>query len=569
LPGGGGSAIVTVAPLQAVNVTPATALGVVGGGEQFTATGVFANGQTQDLTSLATWSSSDQTLATVGNTGGATARGIGTPTVTASFQGVSGSATFNVVPVASIAIAPAAPSLVPNSTLQLSATGTLADAASTQRGLTSLALWSSSNPAVATVNASGLVTAQAAGAATITATFQGVSATVPVTVLAPTSVAVTPAQATALPGGTVQFSATGTFVNGSTQDLTRQVAWSSGNGAVATIDAQGIATAVGVGSAGITATLAGVSGSATLAVARVTSLAVSPASPTVGVNGKVQLSAVGTLSDGTTMDLTQEVDWSSGNTVVATVGNAAGSKGLVTGSAVGSAPVTARLTGLSGTASDTATVTVTQSAPTTAGTALVTNFGSNSVSVVDAATNRVVSTLPVGAGPRGIAVNSATGRAYVVNSGSNTVSIVNVAAGSSTQVAVGAGPWGVAVDAAANRVYVTNSFGNTLSILDGATGATIATVAVGSTPRGVAVNPGINRVYVANSGGSSVSSVATASNAVTVFAVGNAPWGIAVRPATGRAYVTNSGSGTVSVLDTVGGRVVATISVGGRRRGWR
>ena len=81
-----------------------------------------------------------------------------------------------------------------------------------------------------------------------------------------TSITVTPANPTILSGATQQFTATGTYSDGSTQNITGPVTWASSNTAVATVTSAGLATAVNPGSAAISATLAGVTGSTTLTV---------------------------------------------------------------------------------------------------------------------------------------------------------------------------------------------------------------------------------------------------------------------------------------------------------------
>ncbi|MGZ6005541.1 MAG: galactose oxidase-like domain-containing protein [Candidatus Saccharimonadales bacterium] len=81
-----------------------------------------------------------------------------------------------------------------------------------------------------------------------------------------TSIAVTPTSPSIAVGATQQFTATGTYSDSSTQDLTNQVAWTSEKTAVATISASGLATGVSAGSTTISAALGGVSGSAALTV---------------------------------------------------------------------------------------------------------------------------------------------------------------------------------------------------------------------------------------------------------------------------------------------------------------
>ncbi len=147
-------------------------------------------------------------------------------------------------------------------TQQFTATGSFDD--SSTADLTSTATWESSNTAVATVDASGLATGILAGTATITATQDGFSDTASLEVTAPptlTSILVTPTSATIEKGQTQQFTAMGSFNDGSTADLTSTATWASSNIAVATVDTSGLATGItGIlaGTTDITATQDGV-----------------------------------------------------------------------------------------------------------------------------------------------------------------------------------------------------------------------------------------------------------------------------------------------------------------------
>ena len=148
------------------------------------------------------------------------------------------------------------------------------------------------------------------------------------------SIVVTPSSAT-IPnaGGTAQFQATGTFVNGKNgaqnmQNLTDQVTWTSSVTSVATINATGLATAVGEGTTTITATggNGGINGTATLTVSssttgNLTSLTIFPANQNVTLTGQtVQYIAIGTFTGAEPIqDVTNQVTWSSTNPNVATI----------------------------------------------------------------------------------------------------------------------------------------------------------------------------------------------------------------------------------------------------------
>ena len=276
--------------------------------------------------------------------------------VTASGGGVTHSAIvgLNTLPsLATIAVTPPNPSIIIGHTQQLQATGTYSD--NSTKDMTSQVIWTSGSLSVATINSGGLATGSTAGSSLITATLSGVSGTTVLTVLPPvlSTIAVTPPNPSIIAGHTQQFKATGTYSDNSTADLTNQVIWTSGSLSVATITSGGLATGNTAGSSLITATLNGISGTATLTVtsAPLVSLAVTPASPSIGAGATQQFKATGTYSDNSTADLTNQVSWASGSLSVATIT----SGGLATGNTAGSSLITATLNGISGTATLTVT----------------------------------------------------------------------------------------------------------------------------------------------------------------------------------------------------------------------
>jgi len=264
---GAASLTVPAHSLVSISVTPATPDIAPGTNQQFVATGTYLDGSTQDLTASAAWSSSSTTVATIdASTGKATANIAGTTTITAAFGGKSGSANLKVTNLQSIAITTTSSSIAAGTVQQFTATGTLSD--STTQNLTSFVTWSSFPTTVATIDATGKATAVSAGTATITAALGGIQGTFTLTVNPATvqSITVTPATPSSAVGSTQQFTATGTLSDSTTQDLTAAVVWNSSPTSVATIDATGKVTTVGTGTATITATLGGISGSTTLTV---------------------------------------------------------------------------------------------------------------------------------------------------------------------------------------------------------------------------------------------------------------------------------------------------------------
>lgn len=371
-----GSATLTVtnAALVSLAVTPTTASIARGTHQQFSATGTFSDGSTQDLTSAATWTSSATAIATVttsGSRGDATGVAVGTSTLTASVGTISGTATLNVTAatLVSIAVTPnGTGAAAKGTTRQFTAVGTYSD--SSTQNLTQSAAWSSADPTVATVSTAsgtkGLATAVKAGATRITAAVGAVTGSFNFTVTGAvlTSLSVAPSNPSNALGTTRQFTVTGTYSDGSTQDLTSAVTWSSSDTGVATISngagTKGVANTLTAGSSTITATepLSGLASSTTLTVtnAVLTSIAITPNTASIVETTFGQYTAVGTYSDGTTQDLTATVTWASSDETVATVSNAAGSQGQAQGVAAGSTSITATL---SGTTSNAAALTVT------------------------------------------------------------------------------------------------------------------------------------------------------------------------------------------------------------------
>src|SRR5436309_8160385 len=236
-----GTAAVTVTPatVASVTVTPTPATVPVGQTVQLTATPKDANGNV--LTGrVVTWASNNTAVATVGSTGLVSGVAQGQATITATSETKSGTAAITViqVPVASVTVTPATPTVFLGQTVQLTATPKDANGnVLTGRVVT----WASNNTAVATVGSTGLVSGVAQGQATITATSETKSGTAAITVIQVpvASVTVTPATPTVFLGQTVQLTATPKDANGNVLSG-RVVTWASDNTAVATVSSTGL-----------------------------------------------------------------------------------------------------------------------------------------------------------------------------------------------------------------------------------------------------------------------------------------------------------------------------------------
>jgi uncharacterized protein YjdB len=128
--------------------------------------------------------------------------------------------------------------------------------------------WQSSNPGVAAVSDGGILTALAPGTATISATYQGVTGTLAVTVANVAVTSITFYGTTSVTrGATAQLTATATYADGSSHIVTNLVVWQSLNADIATVSSSGLITATSTaGTATITATYLGVTGSVAITV---------------------------------------------------------------------------------------------------------------------------------------------------------------------------------------------------------------------------------------------------------------------------------------------------------------
>jgi uncharacterized protein YjdB len=166
-----------------------------------------------------------------------------------------------------VTVIPATPSMVVGSTTQFSAVGLYEDGA---KQVLQHPTWSSSNVTAVLVDSNGMAKAVSAGSATITAVSAAESGSTTATVvISPvTSLAVAPLNPSISKAAqpTQQFSATATFADGTVQDITNSVTWSSSNTAAATITNTGLATAIAAGVTTIKAVSGNINNSTTLTV---------------------------------------------------------------------------------------------------------------------------------------------------------------------------------------------------------------------------------------------------------------------------------------------------------------
>lgn len=248
-----GKCIVTVMPVAVRSITLNTSSCNLNGGETFQLSANILPSNAANKTLL--WSSSDFSVASVDENGLITAVGNGEAAVTCSAMDGSGISavcyvTVSSIPVSAITLNQTSCYTDYRNIVQLRATVSPTNASVTN------VVWTSSNNNIATVDDNGLVTAQGKGKVTITCTAcdnSGVSATCEVTVscVYPLSFSIAEASGTMDKGDKQQLNAVVIPAN----TTYSSIGWKSSNTSVATVDANGLVTAVGVGEATITCTL--------------------------------------------------------------------------------------------------------------------------------------------------------------------------------------------------------------------------------------------------------------------------------------------------------------------------
>ncbi len=480
--------------LVSLGVRSASSSVGVGFTDQFTATGSYTDGSTQDLTGSVNWSVSNSALVTISGNGLVTAKSNGSATITASSGAITATAPLTLtVSLVSIAVTPPSATVAAATDQQFKAIGTYTDG-STQ-DITGIVTWNSSNSAKAGISnatpTSGLAQAILSGTSIITASLGNISgwATLTVSTVTLTSIVVTPSTSTIPLGVLQQFTAMGTFSDGTAQNITNTVTWSSSQPSLASITVSGVATARNLGTVTILASSGSVSGSTSLTVnaANLTSLSIQPASITIAQGTTSKLNAIGLFNDGSTRDVSVQASWSSSNPAAANVQTGGKLNGVSPGLAsvtasLGSQSVSANVNVTNATAvSISVTPSIISLAPGTQITYAATGqFSDSSTQVISsnvtwASSDNTVATISNGAGSRGIAAAVGTGSASITATfeGVTGTAQLNVSGANLTGIAINP-PTAVLAPASALQYSVTASY-------DDGTSQIVSTIATWST----------------------------------------------------------------------------------------
>ena len=317
--------------IQSIRITPTDTEVPSGLSLPFTATGTFSDHTEQDITENVQWSSSEKTVATISNTAGTKgivdALQVGETEIKAAFSGIDAKIKLNVSPaiLLDMEISPKNASAVMGTQINFKAIGIYSD--DSKPDITNDVSWSSSDEETAIVSneagSKGKVYTLEIGTTSISAALDGINSVTLLTVVAAelNEVIIKPSKKTMPKGTSFDFVAEGRYTDGSTSDLTKQVAWSSSNELVAIISnadgLEGSVSAKEVGTTTLTASMpGGISSTAALTVVSpvLKEIVISPRNESIEKGDFIDFSAIGTYTDNSNKTITNEVDWSSSDT---------------------------------------------------------------------------------------------------------------------------------------------------------------------------------------------------------------------------------------------------------------
>ncbi|MDU0458485.1 MAG: Ig-like domain-containing protein [Geobacteraceae bacterium] len=368
---------VSNATITTVTVTPAAPSISKGLSTQFSASGTFSDATTQDLTFDATWASTAPAVATVSDAvaskGLVQTLTVGTSTISATFDGVSGSTLLTVTTPAlqSIAVSTTNSSVLSLSGATFKATGSYSDGSTAD--ITAQATWSSSNTGVATIAAGGTARTLSQGTTTISASLDGISGTANLKVTGGnlTGIVISPANFTLVQSTADRLTATGSFSNGTSREITGAVEWSTASATIATVATPGgnlaWVSALAVTPAATPTTISAKSGTLTattnltVTAPALQALTISPATMDLTVGTSKYFKVTASFNNGSTQDVTTDSSWSSTVATRATAGDIGITKGRISGIAAGQTTISAGYGGLTITAPVTVTARTLQS----------------------------------------------------------------------------------------------------------------------------------------------------------------------------------------------------------------
>lgn len=336
-----------VSELVAISLNPPSANLLLDTSETFTVTGLYTDGTRVDITPQADWSIGDEGI--LNHDGQGTVQGIlpGESSITATFRGIEASAPIIVSNelVTDLEISPTNATVGKHGQQQFHARGLLGDG--TWRDLTDYVLWKTSDGVTASVSPTGLAVGNSAGLAIISAEIHGqrAEARLNVSNASMTALDIEPFSPVLAPLVVQRMRAMARYSDGTVSEVSRAATWESTNIEVARIDQNGWATAIDHGTTIVSAKVEGLTASTTVTVtdATLTRITIEPSDVELAIGQQAYLRATGNWADGTSLDITESVAWSSSTPTAVGISNERGKAGTVDAIALGGATITASL----------------------------------------------------------------------------------------------------------------------------------------------------------------------------------------------------------------------------------
>ncbi len=267
--------------LDSLRITPESAMVTIGSITPYQAIAVFSDGAEKDVSTVATWSTGDASLAKVGNDDDTIkifAEALGSTTVKANFNGLDAVGTLEIVAspppnieIVSLKVVPNDALISVGKSLQFKSFAVLNDGSEVE--ITNGSDWVSNNTNFVTLdpNSKGLATAKGIGQTMIIAYYKEFAGSADVTIKDADlmSLQVTPASVVLFNGEAQVYTATGTYSDGSMRDVSAIASWSSANAVIGSFSNAGIGNtfiAKNVGTTQVTASIGAIAGNAMVQV---------------------------------------------------------------------------------------------------------------------------------------------------------------------------------------------------------------------------------------------------------------------------------------------------------------
>ena len=330
-----------------VVVIPQNAKFPVGTTGTYKAEAHYSDGHVVDISRDAQWKIENTQIAKIVESGAlagdAIAVAVGETNVSATFEGVTGTTSVEVTNAAleEIVVTPSNEVTPVGTSVQYQAHAIFSD--NSNRDITLLAAWSSSEPDIANIQfrggLSGVAKTFKPGVTQITAHYSNMSATVPLTVTGAVveSLQVSPQNSTVPLGTEKQYTATAHYSDQSIVDVTKDSTWRVDDQSLVSIEPSGqnagFASTLATGETHVRANFSGMQATAKLTITDATleNLSISPIKATLAAGAIQQYELTAIFSDSSKRNVTDVSSWQSSDTAVATINRGGTAQSYVAG----------------------------------------------------------------------------------------------------------------------------------------------------------------------------------------------------------------------------------------------